>query len=140
MIESAIVGRPVLSLLRERYADTQARSVHFSYLNTVGGGLVHTAADAEDHARDLRPASPATRAARGGGRRSCARSSGRTGWTRTATPRMVAALERAAAGPVPRPRRVRGGCLLRLALRPFAARAQAGGRGPSPPRRARRRR
>jgi hypothetical protein len=55
MIESAIVGRPVLTVLRPCYVATQARSRHFRHL--VGGdgvpGLVHIARDDAEHVAEL---------------------------------------------------------------------------------------
>jgi len=40
MIEAAIVGRPVLSVLSPEFRNSQEDSIHFSYLRTVGGGAV----------------------------------------------------------------------------------------------------
>ena len=40
LIESAIVGRPVLSVLADEFKKTQEDSIHFSYLRSVGGGAL----------------------------------------------------------------------------------------------------
>ena len=52
-IEAAIVGRPTHALLTPRYADTQAGTLHFRHLLTVGGGLLRTATTFDEHARQL---------------------------------------------------------------------------------------
>ena len=62
-VEAAIVGRPVLSLTLPEYRMHQGEMVHFQYLRTVGGGLLHTAPDIETHLAQLAGALAA-----GGGR------------------------------------------------------------------------
>ena len=52
-IESAIVGRPVFSVLTGRYANTQTGTLHFRHLRSAGGGLLHTASSLEEHARQV---------------------------------------------------------------------------------------
>ncbi|MGE0392001.1 MAG: hypothetical protein AB7I25_01895 [Vicinamibacterales bacterium] len=52
-IESAIVGRPVFSILSERYAGTQSGTLHFRHLQKAGGGLLHTASSLAEHVRQL---------------------------------------------------------------------------------------
>ncbi|MBM3777945.1 MAG: hypothetical protein FJW23_06840 [Acidimicrobiia bacterium] len=52
-IESAIVGRPVFSLLSARYAGTQGGTLHFRHLQRAGGGLLHTADSLEALVRQL---------------------------------------------------------------------------------------
>ena len=53
LIESAIVGRPVLSLMMPEFVNAQARSIHFSYLHSVGGGILNVAESFEEHASQL---------------------------------------------------------------------------------------
>lgn len=55
-IESAIVGRPVFSILSDRYAGTQSGTLHFRHLRKAGGGLLHTAASLDEHVAQLRAA------------------------------------------------------------------------------------
>ncbi len=52
-IESAIVGRPVFTILSTRYAGTQSGTLHFRHLQRAGGGLLHTASTITDHVRQL---------------------------------------------------------------------------------------
>ena len=52
-IESAIVGRPVFSVLTGRYAATQTGTLHFRHLRSAGGGLLHTASSLEEHTRQV---------------------------------------------------------------------------------------
>jgi hypothetical protein len=48
-LEAAIVGRPVLTMTPPEYRIHQEAMVHFSYLRTVAGGLLHAAPDIEGH-------------------------------------------------------------------------------------------
>ena len=52
-IESAIVGRPVYTVLAPEFRDTQEGTLHFDHLRTAGGGLVHVARDAAEHLAQL---------------------------------------------------------------------------------------
>ncbi|MEQ1757977.1 MAG: hypothetical protein ABL986_06625 [Vicinamibacterales bacterium] len=52
-LEAAIVGRPVLTLLLPEFRMHQEGMAHFRYLLTVGGGLLHTAADVPTHLEQL---------------------------------------------------------------------------------------
>lgn len=52
-LEAAIVGRPVHVILPPHFRDNQEGTIHFDYLRTVGGGLVHTARDFTSHHRQL---------------------------------------------------------------------------------------
>ena len=52
-IESAIVGRPVFSVLSERYAGTQEGTLHFRHLQKAGGGLLHSASSLDEHCEQL---------------------------------------------------------------------------------------
>jgi hypothetical protein len=96
MIEAAIVGRTVHSVLAEEFKDTQGGTLHFRYLLSENGGFLRVAADLAEHATQLAEtlASPEI------GRDACAR------FVRTfvrphgidvpATPILVDALERLA--------------------------------------------
>lgn len=53
LIESAIVGRSVHTLLSPEFRDTQEGTLHFHHLLHVNGGLLHTASTFEEHARQL---------------------------------------------------------------------------------------
>jgi hypothetical protein len=52
-LEAAIVGRPVLTLTLPEYRIHQEEMIHFQYLMTVEGGLLHMAPDIETHLRQL---------------------------------------------------------------------------------------
>jgi hypothetical protein len=49
LIESAIVGRPVFTVLDGDFADTQGGTLHFAHLQRAGGGLLREAASLEQH-------------------------------------------------------------------------------------------
>jgi hypothetical protein len=53
MIEAAIVGRPVFSMLTEEFAATQQGLVHFHYLVPENGGCVRIASTIDGHVRQL---------------------------------------------------------------------------------------
>jgi hypothetical protein len=48
-LEAAIVGRPVLTFALPEYRMHQEEMIHFRYLMTVAGGLLHTAPDLQSH-------------------------------------------------------------------------------------------
>ena len=48
-LEAAIVGRPVLTFTLPEYRMHQEEMIHFRYLMTVAGGLLHMAPDLETH-------------------------------------------------------------------------------------------
>jgi hypothetical protein len=52
LIESAILGRPVLTVVGP-FAETQEGTLHFQHLLTVNGGLLHVARDLDEHGRQL---------------------------------------------------------------------------------------
>ena len=52
-LEAAIVGRPVLTFTLPEYRIHQEAMIHFQYLMTVEGGLLHTAADIDAHLEQL---------------------------------------------------------------------------------------
>lgn len=53
MIEAAIVGRPVLTVEDERFADTQDGTLHFQHLRPENGGFVRSARSLAEHRRQL---------------------------------------------------------------------------------------
>ena len=53
MIEAAIIGRPVFSMLAEEFAGTQGGSIHFHHLLPEDGGCVRVASTIEEHVRQL---------------------------------------------------------------------------------------
>ncbi|HVQ14103.1 MAG TPA: hypothetical protein VMS40_10945, partial [Vicinamibacterales bacterium] len=52
-IESGIVGHPVFSVRVPEYAGTQEGTLHFHYLLSENGGLLHMAGTLDEHVRDL---------------------------------------------------------------------------------------
>jgi hypothetical protein len=53
MVEAAVVGRPVLSVLTSEFRDRQEGSLHFQYLRRDGGGCVLEASSLSEHLRQL---------------------------------------------------------------------------------------
>lgn len=53
MIESAIVGRPVLTVLAPEFADTQGGTLHFHYLLPEHGGFMRVARNLDEHLDQL---------------------------------------------------------------------------------------
>lgn len=53
MIEAAIVGRPVLTVLAPEYADGQARTLHFRHLLAENGGPAAAAPSLDEHVAQL---------------------------------------------------------------------------------------
>ncbi|MGH7333341.1 MAG: hypothetical protein ACREKS_11495 [Candidatus Rokuibacteriota bacterium] len=53
LIEAAIVGRPVHSILLPEFRDNQEGTLHFHYLLTDGGGLLHVATSFPEHLDQL---------------------------------------------------------------------------------------
>jgi len=52
-LEAGIVGRPVLTFMLPEYEMHQEEMIHFRYLLTVAGGLLHTANDMDAHLAQL---------------------------------------------------------------------------------------
>ena len=101
MIEAAIVGKPVCSMLAPEFAGTQEGTIHFRHLLPEHGGFLRIAATLDDHVAQLadRLANPA--AARDETRRFVASFIRPSGLERPATPVFVDALEALAARPAP---------------------------------------
>jgi hypothetical protein len=55
MIEAAIAGRPVLSILAEEFSGGQEQTLHFHYLRAQHGGLLSEARNIDEHIRQLGP-------------------------------------------------------------------------------------
>jgi hypothetical protein len=53
LIEAAILGRPVLSVLDRRFASTQEKAMHFSYLIPANGGMLRLAQSLPEHVGQL---------------------------------------------------------------------------------------
>lgn len=49
LIEAAVVGKEVFTVLDERFAKTQGGTLHFHYLRTENGGFLHEAATFDEH-------------------------------------------------------------------------------------------
>ena len=52
-IEGAIAGRPVFTTLLPEHHENQEGTIHFHYLLTVGGGLLHAARSLDEHFAQL---------------------------------------------------------------------------------------
>jgi hypothetical protein len=121
MIESGIIGRPVYSVADEEFADTQDGTLHFQHLKTVEGGLLHLAADLDEHVAQFSQLLSDGQAERRGARRFVEAFVRPYGLDVPATPRVAEEIERFVAGPrlVPQATSV-GIRLLRAALVPAA--------------------
>jgi hypothetical protein len=53
MIEAAIIGRPVFSVMADEFSGTQEGTIHFHYLLPEHGGCVRFATTLEEHSRQL---------------------------------------------------------------------------------------
>lgn len=53
MIEGAIVGRPVLTVLADEFADTQSGTLHFHYMTAEKGGPLQAAMSLDEHVEQL---------------------------------------------------------------------------------------
>jgi hypothetical protein len=102
MIEAAIVGRTVHSVLAPEFEDTQSGTLHFRYLLAENGGFLRVAPSLTEHARQIAE----TLASPDIGRAACARFVERFvrphGRDVPGTPRLVEALERLASTTRPR--------------------------------------
>ncbi|MGI8441117.1 MAG: hypothetical protein ACR2NV_13155 [Thermoleophilaceae bacterium] len=102
-VESAVVGRPVLSWLAPGFRDSQEGMLHFRYLLESEGGPLTVTPSFEEHADQLARAL--------GGEFDAERNRAFVrrfvrphGLEEPATPRLVSAIEGAGAGPAPAPR------------------------------------
>jgi hypothetical protein len=117
LIESAIVGRAVYTVLAPEFRDTQEGTLHFHHLTHVNGGVLSVAHTMQEHVAQLESA------VRGPNDEARCRRFVETfvrpyGIDVPATPRLVAAIEQAAARSKQRP--YRGPWYGRLLRAPFA--------------------
>jgi hypothetical protein len=98
MIEAAIVGRTVHSVLADEFRDTQEGTLHFRYLLAENGGFLRVAYSMDEHARQV----VETLRTPDVGHAACARFVARfirpQGLDVPSTPRLTAALEQLAEG------------------------------------------
>jgi hypothetical protein len=52
-LEGAIAGKPIFATLLPEHYENQEGTIHFHYLLSVGGGLLHTARSLDEHCRQL---------------------------------------------------------------------------------------
>ncbi|MCX6551856.1 MAG: hypothetical protein NTY02_12815 [Acidobacteria bacterium] len=90
LIEAGIVGRPVLSIVDERYAKNQEGTLHWPYLVKVGGGVLQISRGLDEHFTQLASVMEGAGVSREGFVRAFVRP---YGLNEPATPRLVAALE-----------------------------------------------
>lgn len=132
LIESAIVGRPVHTLLAPEFAETQEGTLHFHHLLEVNGGLLHVARTFEEHLCQLARALDPSHRQSEKSRRFIEAFVRPHGLDVPATPMLAATLEAAAAASPPRPRpRPLSAQLVRPLLAPLARRFEGGQTGPA---------
>ncbi len=105
MIEAAIVGRPVFSMLADEFAGTQEGTIHFHYLLPENGGCVRIAATLDEHVGHLSERLRDPEEARAETQRFVGHFIRPHGLDRPATPIFADAVERLAAAPAPAPER-----------------------------------
>jgi hypothetical protein len=105
MIEAAIVGRPVLSMLAPEFAGTQEGTLHFHHLLPEHGGFLRIAATLDEHVTQLADRLRDPESSRAETARFVASFIRPHGVERPATPLFADAIERLAASPAPAPRR-----------------------------------
>ena len=119
-LEGAIAGRPVYAPLLPEHHENQEGTIHFHYLLTVNGGLLHTARTLADHLQQLNAALQAATGESVRSRRFVEAFIRPRGLSVAASPVFADEVERLAAV---RPASVHegaGGWLLRTALTPIA--------------------
>lgn len=124
MIEAAIVGRPVHTVLLPEFRDSQEGTVHFHYLLDGPNALLRSARSLDEHASQVADTLDG-RDADGGRSARFVRAFVRPGGQDVpATTRFVEIVEKVAAQPAPRPAPVPAWTgMIRPFLRPFAAAA-----------------
>jgi hypothetical protein len=125
MIEAAIVGRPVHTVLLPEFRDNQEGTVHFHYLLDGPNALLRATSSLDEHARDLADVLEGRDTDPGRSARFVSTFVRPHGIETSSTPLVIEALEelssRPAPDPVPVPFRVRlMGPLIRRLLRPYA--------------------
>jgi hypothetical protein len=101
MIEAAIVGRPVCSLLADEFSGTQEGTIHFHHLLPENGGFLRIAATLDEHVGQLADCLANPQATRAETARFVGSFIRPHGVERPATPVFVDAVERLAAAPAP---------------------------------------
>ncbi len=121
MIESAIVGRPVFSILSPEFGGTQEGTLHFHYLLPEHGGFLRVATGFDQHVAQLSATLRDSAAAIAETRRFVASFVRPNGLDRECTGQVADAIEALAreGATVPEPDRI-GSRLLRVALGPLA--------------------
>jgi hypothetical protein len=109
MIEAAIVGRPVCSLLAPEFAGTQEGTIHFRHLLPEHGGFLRIAASIDEHVQQLAGVLRDPAATRAETERFLASFIRPHGLDRRATPVFADAVETLGQAPAPAP--VRPGAL-----------------------------
>jgi len=104
MIEAAIVGTPVFSLLAPEFAGTQEGTIHFHHLLPENGGCVRIASTLDEHVAQLNERLADTAEARAETRRFVASFVRPHGIEKPATQIFADVLEELAASPAPSPR------------------------------------
>jgi len=94
LIESAIIGRPVHTILSARYEDSQLGLRHFNYLVEENGGMVRVAESFDQHAEQLAASMAESGRSSKRNRRFIESFIRPFGLAEPATPRLVAAVER----------------------------------------------
>jgi hypothetical protein len=105
MIEAAIVGRPVCSLLAEEFADAQEGTIHFRHLLPENGGFLRIASTLDEHVAQISGCLRNPEATREETERFVASFIRPHGAARPATPMFAEAIERLGDAPAPTPRR-----------------------------------
>jgi hypothetical protein len=103
MVEAAIIGRPVCSILADEFAGTQEGTIHFHYLLPENGGFLRIASTLEEHAGQLADRLRDPEAARAETQRFVSQFIRPHGLERPATPVFADTIERLAAAPAPAP-------------------------------------
>ena len=103
MVEAAIVGRPVCSLLAPEFAGTQEGTIHFRHLLPENGGFLRIAPTVEAHVQQVAECLRDPEATRAETGRFVASFIRPAGVTQPATPLFANAVERLAALPAPVP-------------------------------------
>ena len=126
MIEAAIVGRPVHTILVPEYWESQQGTLHFRYLLEVGGGMVRVGNDFDEHLAQLSDSLAQGPEAGVESRRFVEQFVRPHGLDSPAAPRFADAVEALAATPRRRPRALRAlDPLSRRLLGPIARRVGA---------------
>jgi hypothetical protein len=105
MIEAAIIGRPVFSMLAEEFAGAQEGTIHFHHLLPENGGCVRIASTIEEHVSQLSDRLRDPEAAHAEARRFIGSFIRPHGIDVPATPIFVDTVERLGSAPAPSPQR-----------------------------------